>query len=154
MGHDPSEFCHRVADNQLQFKLAGNIPVPLWGIEASFTFQNNPGIDYAATRTYSRAEIGTFGANRTLNDSTRTGVSIMLPFADHGDRINQLDLRFSKRITMGRARVRGQFDVYNVTNSAAILGVLNDYGTNGSAYQSINNVLGARLFKFGFVFEY
>ena len=78
----------------------------------------------------------------------------MLPFADHGDRINQVDLRFSKRITMGRARVRGQFDIYNVTNSAPILQHLTDYGSTGSSFQKVSNVLGARLFKFGVVFEY
>jgi hypothetical protein len=151
-GQSTEPFCRRENGNQTQIKFAGNYPLPWFGIEASATYQNNPGINYSATRQFNRAEILP-SLGRNLNDANRV-VSIMLPFAENGPRINQLDLRFSKRITMGRARVRGQFDVYNVTNGAGILDQLTDYGTNGASFQQINNVLGARLFKFGVVFEY
>jgi hypothetical protein len=150
---DPTAFCHTSNTNQTQFKAAGNYPLPWWGIETSLTYQNNPGIDYSSTRSYSRNEIGQFGANRTLEDSSRT-VTIMKPFTQHGDRINQVDVRIGKRWQLGRARIRGQFDIYNVTNSSAILARLSNYGTDGARFQEVSNVLGARLFKFGVQFEY
>jgi hypothetical protein len=151
-GRDATEFCRVSNTNQMQIKFAGNYPLPWWGIEASATYQNNPGINFAATRTFNRAEIRP-SLGRNLNSSNRD-VTIMLPYTEHGDRINQVDLRFSKRFTMGRARLRGQFDIYNLTNSAAILARLDDYGSDGSNFQNVSNVLGARLFKFGVVFEY
>jgi hypothetical protein len=152
VGGDPNAFCHLVDGNQTSFKAAGNYPLPWWGLEASATYQNNPGLSIAASRVYTRAEarstMGTLGRN--LNNSNVT-VPIMIPFSANGDRITQLDFRLGKRVEIGRMRLRGQFDIYNLFNSAAVTGQ-ND--TFGDSWQNVQAILGGRLFKFGAQLEF
>ena len=62
-------------------------------------------------------------------------------------RMNQLDLRFARVFRVGRVALRGQFDIYNLTNSGVVLAQSNDYGSAGATWQRPNNILGARLFK-------
>jgi hypothetical protein len=152
LGGSGDEFCHLVNSNQTQVKFAGNYPLPWWGLEASATYQNNPGIAINATRVYSRAEVRP-SLGRNLNESNVT-VPIMKPYAQFGDRISQLDLRLGKRFTIGRARVRGQFDIYNVFNAGTILAQSNDYGSAGATWQRPTSILGGRLLKFGVQFDY
>jgi hypothetical protein len=67
------------------------------------------------------------------------------------DRLNQVDIRFTKTVRVGRGRVRGSFDIYNLFNSAAIL-ALN--GTYPKEYLRPPQILGGRLFKFGGQFDF
>ena len=39
----------------------------------------------------------------------------------YGDRVNEIDLRFVKILKLGRTRTNVGFELYNVTNSAAVL---------------------------------
>jgi hypothetical protein len=55
-------------------------------------------------------------------------------------------LRLTKIVRLGRARVQGMFDAYNVLNAGT---VLSSVGTYGPAWQRPAAILGARLFKFG-----
>jgi hypothetical protein len=152
LGGDPNGFCRQVNSNQTQFKAAGNYPLPWWGLEASATYQNNPGIVINATRAFSRVEIRP-SLGRNTNEANTT-LPIMQPFSEFGDRISQLDLRLGKRFTFGRFRLRGQFDVYNVTNAAPILAESTDYGTAGATWERPSSILGGRLFKIGGQLEF
>ena len=152
VGGTGDEFCRVTNDNQTQIKFAGNHPLPWWGLEASATFQNNPGLAIAATRAYSRAEVAP-SLGRNLNDANVT-VTVMKPFSEFGERISQLDFRLGKRITIGRAKLRGQFDIYNVFNAGTILSESADYGSNGSSWERPTSILGGRLLKFGGTFEF
>ena len=51
-------------------------------------------------------------------------------------RLNQTDLRFSKNIKVGRGKVQGILDLYNVFNAsdATTLQETFDYATNGATY--------------------
>jgi len=62
------------------------------------------------------------------------------------DRLTQLDLRLTKILKVGRTRMQGMFDVYNVFNASTVLGVNAAYGP---AWLRPTAILGARLFKFG-----
>ena len=44
------------------------------------------------------------------------------------ERINQVDLRFSKLFNWGRSRITGNFDLYNAFNNDTILTQSNSYG--------------------------
>jgi hypothetical protein len=70
----------------------------------------------------------------------------MTPFSSFEDRLNQTDIRFTKTFQMGEARMRGQFDLYNVFNAASVLGVNPTYGAN---WLRPTAILPARVFKFG-----
>ena len=149
VGGDGTEFCRAVNTNQKQFKMAGNYPMP-FGIEASFTYQNNPGIVVSATRVYTRAEVLP-SLGRNLNDANVT-VNVMKPFSTFGDRIQQIDLRFAKSIPIGAGRrLRGNFDLYNFLNSSVVLTQNNTYPGAGarSTWQQPTQILGGRLMKVG-----
>lgn len=62
------------------------------------------------------------------------------------ERLNQLDLRFSKIIRMGRSRLQGMLDVYNVFNARTPQGIVATYGP---VFMRPTSLLDGRLFKFG-----
>jgi len=64
----------------------------------------------------------------------------------YGERLNQLDLRFSRRFSVGGGRVVPQVDLYNLFNSNAVYRQSNTYG---GAWQRPTRVLLGRLIKFG-----
>jgi len=60
------------------------------------------------------------------------------------DRINQFDGRIGKTIRIGRARLQGSFDVYNLFNANPVLGLNQNYGP---AWLTPTSILAGRLFK-------
>ncbi len=58
-----------------------------------------------------------------------------------------MDFRLARDIKLvGRLRVEGQFDVYNVLNDNAVISQNNAFG---SSWQSPIGILSGRLYKFG-----
>ena len=148
-------FCNTVNSNQGQVKLAGAYPFP-YGIEVSGTYQNLPGLQIAAFRAISDDEALGLGRDITDNDN----VSIMKPFSEWGERINQVDLRLGKRFNIGGVSIKGQFDIYNLMNSGIILRENSTYpeagdaGTEDDVWRNPVDILGGRLMKFGVLVEY
>ncbi len=71
-----------------------------------------------------------------------------LEYGEHN--LSQLDIRLGKRFDVGRARLRVDFDLYNVFNSSWPYTVTNTYSaTAGSQWLRPTNVLQHRFFKFG-----
>ena len=62
------------------------------------------------------------------------------------DRQHQLDLRFSRVFQVAGVRVTPRFDIYNVTNSSAVMGSIAGYG---SSWLRPTDILTARIVKFG-----
>jgi hypothetical protein len=62
-----------------------------------------------------------------------------------GDRLNQIDLRFTKLVNVGVGRVDFNVDIYNALNSDAILTQQNAYGT---AWTRPLTVIQPRFVKF------
>ena len=48
-------------------------------------------------------------------------VNLIEPGTLYGERVNQVDMRFAKMLRFGRTRSTVGLDVYNLTNSAAVL---------------------------------
>jgi hypothetical protein len=64
------------------------------------------------------------------------------------DRINQLDLRFSRQFEVGRVRVLPQLDIYNVFNAASVILYRSaSFGT--STYLSPAGILNGRIIGIG-----
>lgn len=129
---------------QTQVKLAGNYPLPWWGIQVSGTFQNLAGPSYGANRLYSSAEVAPT-LRRNLSAGTAS-VALVRPNTLFEPRFSQLDLRITKVLRIGGTRLQGQFDVYNAFNANPVLGLNNTYGPS---WRTPTSILGARLVKFG-----
>lgn len=67
------------------------------------------------------------------------------------DRQTQLDLRFSKRLTLGRSRLLGSLDVFNVLNLAGIDAVNTNYGPT---WLRPTRIQGTRYVKFSAQFDF
>ena len=137
-------FCDINPPFQAQLKVYGSYPLPLdFGVSGNF--QTLPGIpigaDYVATRAEVLSSLG-----RNLNQSTVTIPNIIAPQTRFEGRINQLDLRLTKAFNVGRTKLEGMFDVYNVLNASPILLINTRYGPDWSKPLQI---LDARLFKLG-----
>ena len=90
---------------------------------------------------------------RALAGSTRSvTIQLIPPFSQFGPRINQTDIRLSKSFKVGRAKLQGMFDVYNLTNSSAVLQNNVNYGT--SAWLQPTVLLNGRLAKIGAQLEF
>jgi hypothetical protein len=73
-------------------------------------------------------------------------VSLIEPNTVRENRLTQLDLRLTKIMRVGRTRLQGMFDVYNVFNASTILAQNNTYG---GTWRRPTQILAGRLFKFG-----
>jgi hypothetical protein len=152
-------------------KLAGSYRLPLWDLSVSGTFQSLPGTSIgfvgasglvgfenqgvaqnSGTYTATNREIApSLGRNLAAGPAGVASVSLFEPNKYFEDRLDQLDLRFSKAIRLGRGRVRGNFDIYNLFNSAAVLSLNASYPRN---YLKPAQILGGRLFKFSGTFDF
>jgi len=72
-------------------------------------------------------------------------LELLDPLANYESRLTQFDLRFTKRVRVGGATLRGNFDIYNMLNGASILSMNAGYGTN---WLSPYEIMGGRLLKF------
>jgi len=139
------DFCRTVNPwwGQTQFKAAVNYPLA-YGVRVSGTFQNLPGLPVYGIINLTGTSPGvTLGRALTTGS---TNVMIKRPYDEFLDRLNQVDVRFSKSITLAGLKVEGQFDIYNAMNANTILQINPNYG---ASWRRPLAVLGARLLKFG-----
>ena len=134
------------------FKVSGVYLLPA-DMQVAATFQNLPGVvdgaSFAATNAQIAPSLGrNLAACGTIAPCTATVVvsNLLVPNTMFEDRLNQVDLRFSKIVRIGGARVQGMLDIYNLFNANTILDVNTRIGPN---WLRPNSILSARLFKFG-----
>src|SRR3989442_1454068 len=77
----------------------------------------------------------------------------LLPLYNHfvDERIVQLDLRLSKILPLGKARIQSNLDVFNALNSSALLSVNQTYG---SSWLQPTQIMPGRMFKVGFQVDF
>jgi hypothetical protein len=148
-------FCHVVLPwlAQTQVKLAGNYPLPWWGLQASALYQDLPGVPIFANHVVTNAEIAPSLGRNLASCPTTTGacnatvtVAVLEPNTQFEERVRQLDVRLTKTFRIGKARVQGMFDLYNLFNASPVLRESVAYGSN---WLTPSAILGARLVKFG-----
>jgi hypothetical protein len=142
-------FCHVILpwSAQTQFKFAGTYPLPWWGLQTSATFQNLAGIPIFANYVATNAQIApSLGRNLAAGAAGTATIALLVPNTLFEDRLNQFDVRLTKFIQVGRARLQGRFDVYNLFNAST---VLNENFTYGPSWRKPSSILGARLVKLG-----
>ena len=135
-----------------QAKFMAVYPMP-YGVQVSAIYQNAPGIDVMSTYRATNKAIGP-SLGRTLAAGSRGNMNVpLIPTASMQEpRGQQIDLRFSKVFELiGSQRLRGNFDVYNITNSSDVLRMVTRYG---SKWRNVQQVLGGRLWKAGITFDF
>jgi len=139
----PSGFCKNTPPLRTTVKFMGVYPLPLWGVQVSGAIQALPGPTFNGTRTYGRGEILGLPAGRTLSTAT-VNLTIVEPNSVFGAYVTKMDARVSKIVRVGGYRLTGSLDLFNLFNSAAVLGVNTTVGPN---YLYPTQALGGRLYR-------
>ena len=142
-----AQFCQYSMpwEGQTQIKFQGYYPLA-YGFDVAATYLGAPGLPQAATRSYTNAEIQPSLGRPLSGGATSKVITIMEPNTQFEDRYNQIDLRFSRPFRIQGLRVNPRLDIYNITNSAAVVGSIGGYG---AAWLRPTEILTARLIKFG-----
>jgi hypothetical protein len=117
----PRGFCHQESPFLTQLKASGSYELPWWGIRAAGTLQSLPGPLVIANNIYNntnRTATTTLGRPFTLGQAN---INVIDPGSFYGDRLNQIDLRATKIINVGRGRVDLNVDFFNAFNSDAVI---------------------------------
>jgi len=140
-------YCRQETPFLTQYKGLASYELPWYGVRVAATLQSIYGPQVAANIVYTNANIGTtvlgFPAGRTFRAGQAT-VNAIEPGSQYGDRLNQIDWRVTKIFNVGKGRLEANFDVYNLTNSDAILTQQNAYGTT---WLRPNSVIQPRFVK-------
>jgi hypothetical protein len=135
-----------------QVKANGYYPLPWWGLEPSFTLQNLAGAQVLASQTISNSAIAP-SLGRNLSScgaaavcTATVSVALIPPQTVFLDRVTTLNLGMAKIVRIGRGRVKGTVDVYNVFNASTVLNV---NGTYGPSWLRPTSIIGGRLAKLG-----
>lgn len=140
-------YCRNVPDFVTQAKFIASYTVPRIDVQMSAALQSIPGP--LITAAYNALVAPSLG--RSLpGGAANVTVNLVDPGTLYGGRLNQLDLRFSKLLRLGRTRTRLNVDVYNALNSSAVLSLNNNFG----AWQRPTFILLARYATIGVQFDF
>ncbi len=149
---DGSTTCDTDSGFRPDIKFSGSYQLG-WGIQTSATYQNASGPAITATWPAPNAAVApALGRNLSAGATQTKTISLIQPDTVFGDRLNQFDVRLSKRFSLGAtARLMLNADVYNLFNNNWIIGYTAAYGPN---FMRPTQVLSPRLFKLGGQFDF
>ena len=124
----------------------GSYTIPRIDVQLGATFRSDQGGALAANYTATNASIAPSLGRNLSNNAPNVTVNLIAPGTVYGDRVNALDLRFVKILKFGRTRSNVGFELYNVTNSAAVL-TYNQAFIPGGAWLTPTSVLQSRYAK-------
>ena len=128
-----------------QIKGSASYVLPWYDIRISGTLQSVTGPVVAANNLYQCAEGCIWpGLGRPFSSGTVL-VNLLQNGALYGDRLNQVDLRFTKIVNVGHSRIDFNVDLYNAFNSDAVIGEL---GSIGPVWRLPTTVIQPRFVKF------
>jgi hypothetical protein len=146
-----SDMCHVETPFLTQVKLFAIYNVPKVGMAVAATLQNLPGpliaANYIATNAVIQPSLG-----RPLSGGVaNTTINLVTPATMYGERLNQLDMRFSKDFRFGGSRLlRANLDIYNILNDNPVRSVNAAY----AAWLTPTAILDPRLFKISAQFDF
>ncbi len=147
----PAGYCRQETPFLTQWKGLASYTLPWYGIRVSGTFQSLYGPPIVATNIYNntnRLTQTTLPRPFTLNQAT---VNVFEPVSEYGDRLNQIDLRLTKIVNLGKGRLDLNVDFYNAFNSDAIL---TELGAFGPAWRVPATVIQPRFVKFAARYDF
>jgi hypothetical protein len=152
-GMAPGQYCHLESGFLTQFRGLSSYQVPKVDVEVSATFQSKPGAQLAANYNMPAAQVATFLGRAPSGGAANVTINLVTPGALYGDRVNELDLRFSKIFRVAGTRIKASLDMYNALNANPALSYNNTFNpavtTGSGAWLAPTGVLAARVMKIG-----
>jgi hypothetical protein len=134
-----------------QVKFLAVYPMP-WELQTSIIYQNFSGVENTPTVTLTNAQIApSLGRNLSQCGTAATcTATVTVPLVSPGtmfeDRLQQVDLRFSRTFRVQDYRIRGSIDLANVFNASNVLSLQRQFGPT---YLNALQIMGGRLVKLG-----
>jgi len=125
----------------------GSYTIPKIDVQVAGTVRSDQGAPLSANWTAPNS--ATVGLNRPfagVGGQTIT-VNLIEPGTLYGDRVTQIDMRFAKILRFGRTRTTVGVDLYNITNSNAVLTYNQTFVPTTDTWLRPNSVLQARFLK-------
>ena len=139
-------YCH-LEDTRTQLKFLGSYTIPRVAVQVGATFQSVAGPVVAANYPVPNALVQPSLGRALAGGAANVTLNLVEPFAIYGDRINQLDLRLAKVMTLDGRRLQVGIDFYNALNSSVVQ-TENATFTPGGSWRVPTLILDARLIKF------
>ena len=143
-------YCHSNSGFVTQGRFAASYMIPIVQVQTSLNYQNLPGPAIQANFVATTAQVKQSLGRDLSGGAANVTVNLVAPGAMYGERVNQLDLRFSKAIRFMQARTALNVDIFNVLNSSAVLTQQNSY----TGWQTPLSILQARFLKLGVQFDF
>ncbi len=144
-------FCHQETPVQPLYKGLASYLTPWWGIRVAGTFQSLPGPQVPATNIYNNGNrLATTDLPRQFTNA-QANVNLIQPGTMWGDRLNQIDLRFTKVLNVGKGKFDLNLDLYNAFNSDAVIAEL---GSFGPVWRLPLTVIQPRFVKFAVRYDF
>jgi len=144
-------FCDSTTPLQQYYTFTGFVPLR-WGMVVGGVYRDLPGPQITATRNYTSASIlPSLGRNLSNGATGTVNVPLIEPGTMYGRRQRQLDVRISKRLRIGRARLTGNLDVSNILNGSSVTALNTTYGPN---WQVPSAIQFGRFAKLGAQFDF
>ena len=143
-------YCH-TEQPTTQFKALGSYTVPRVALQISGTLQSLPGPEIFANYVVPNAQVmPTLGRPLAAGAGATVTVNLVKPGTMYGPRLNQLDLRLSRAVRVGRTKATLNLDLYNALNVNTVLTMSNAYAT----WQRPQSIILARFAKIGVQFDF
>jgi hypothetical protein len=143
-------YCHQSTGLETQYKALGTYTVPRVDVGISVNYQNLPGPSLAANVTVPTATAALTLGRPLSNTASNATVNILDFNQVRQERVNQLDLKFSKRLSYGRSRATVSMDLFNALNVNTVLTENQSY----AVWRTPLSILQARFVKFGVQFDF
>lgn len=146
LGNNPSLlYCHITEAFLTQVKGLVAYTIPRVDVQIAATYQTKPGPQILANYNAPNAAVAP-SLGRSLSGSrANVTVGVVEPGTLYGERLHQLDVRFSKLVPLLGNRTRVNVDLYNALNSST---VLTENQSFGPAWQNPTLIMVARFIKF------
>ena len=158
-------YCHIETTLLPQYKALSSYILPKVDVQVSATFTSKPGVNLSGFGTPQQG--GAFQANYVVSNAAiapilgrplagnapNITVNIIEPYAQVGERINELDLRFQKILRFGKTRANFGVDIFNVLNANPALSYNQAFIPNG-AWMTPTSILSARFAKISAQFDF
>jgi hypothetical protein len=139
----PLDHCAVDTDFLTQVKLLGSYEIPRVAVRFSATFQSVNGPAVAANYNVPSAVAAQSLGRPLAGGAANVTVNLVKPGTMYGERLNQLDLRFSKTLRVGRTTANVNLDLYNALNANPVTVQSNDF----AIWQRPQGILAPRFAK-------
>ena len=142
VGTFPSlNYCESKPPFQPDFKAIVSYPLPA-GLNVSAVWQNRAGPEILANFVFRSADTD---LGRPLSGGS-AALHLINPGEEYGERVNQIDVRLSKNMTVRNGRVQVNAAFYNLLNTDATLSHTTRFGPN---WLTPTRIMQGRMFKIG-----